>query len=439
MPFLPSSILGMWFRGLLAIAILAGSIYLLRQWSQELPQPAVRRGGEVTTSDDSRRTSRAEDRPAVEVHRPAVAASFSERLAAWRPGFYRQTALLAGGLALALLGLGGRFFASSRLFRRPGGDEPEPLRSSDVHRLRRPDGTTIQVELFGPADAPQLILTHGWGNDSDSFYYVKRQLSDRFRLICWDLPGHGRSTRAQNNDYSTERLAQDLRAVVDMAAPGPVTLVGHSLGGMTVLTFCRLFPELAGTRVRSLVLVHTTYTNPLRTMRWGSLYSALQKPLIEPLLHLTVWLSPLAWLMNWLSYLNGSAHRSTARQSFAGTETRGQLDFAARYTVQTSPAVLARGALGMLRYDVRDILPAVPVKSEVVAAESDPVCQPEASRVLATELPEARCDTLAPARHLGLLERNTEFSALLKREGIRAPSEPKSSDSSPAAVEHVAR
>ncbi|HEX2212505.1 MAG TPA: hypothetical protein VHH12_03420, partial [Mycobacterium sp.] len=110
-------------------------------------------------------------------------------------------------------------------------------------------------------------------------------------------------------------------------------------------------PESLGRRVAGLVLVHTTYTNPVRTTRWAGLLTALQKPVIEPLLHLTIWLSPLVWLMNWLSYLNGSAHRSTRTQSFGGTETWGQLDFAARYMPHASPAVLARGMFGMLAYD----------------------------------------------------------------------------------------
>ena len=42
-------------------------------------------------------------------------------------------------------------------------------------------------------------------------------------------------------------------------------LLGHSIGGMIVLTFCRQFPKALGTTVNSLTLVHTTYTNPLRT------------------------------------------------------------------------------------------------------------------------------------------------------------------------------
>lgn len=158
-----------------------------------------------------------------------------------------------------------------------------------------------------------------------------------------------------------------------------------------------------------MVLVNTTYTNPVRTTRMAGLKSALQKPLIEPLLHLTIWLSPLVRVMNWLSYLNGSAHRSAERSGFSGRETRGQLDFVARYTPRTSPAVLARGMLGMLRYDATDALPAIPVPTLIVTGDRDPVCKPSASERMRAEIPAATLLALSPAKHQGLIEHHGQF------------------------------
>ena len=225
--------------------------------------------------------------------------------------------------------------------------------------------------MYGPADGPTIVLTHGWGANATEWYYLKKQLGDRFRLIAWDLPGLGLSKRPDNNDYSLDKMARDLDAVVALAGNTPVVLLGHSIGGMISLTYCRLFPESLGRKVSGLVLVHTTPTNPVRTTRNAGLYTALQKPVIEPLLHLTIWLSPLVWAMNWMSYLNGSAHRSTAKESFAGTETRGQLDFAARFMPHASPAVLARGMFGMLAYDASATLKTIDVPVLVVPGDRD--------------------------------------------------------------------
>jgi pimeloyl-ACP methyl ester carboxylesterase len=185
---------------------------------------------------------------------------------------------------------------------------------------------------------------------------------------------------------------------------------GDSIGGMISLTHAKLFPESLGSRVCGMVLAHTTYTNPVRTTRLAGLKTALQKPVIEPLLHLTIRLSALVRLMNRLSYWNGSAHRSAEKSGFSGRETRGQLDFIAAYTPRTSPAVLARGMLGMLRYDAADALRTITVPVLVVAGDKDPVCKPEASERMRTDIPAAESLTLSPARHEGLLEHHEKFS-----------------------------
>jgi hypothetical protein len=65
---------------------------------------------------------------------------------------------------------------------------------------------------------------------------------------------------------------------------------------MITLTFCRLFPQALGNRVKGIALVQTTYTNPVRTTNMAALLGALERPVIVPLLHLTIWLSPLLWL-----------------------------------------------------------------------------------------------------------------------------------------------
>jgi pimeloyl-ACP methyl ester carboxylesterase len=147
----------------------------------------------------------------------------------------------------------------------------------------------------------------------------------------------------------------------------------------------------------------------VRTTAQRGLYTALQKPVLEPLLHLTIWLSPLVWLMNCLSYLNGSAHVSTARQSFAGAESWEQLDYVARFLLHDSPAVLARGMLGMLRYDATATLEKIGVPVLVVSGDRDPLTAPDASERMRAALPVAHLMVLAPAKHQGMLERHGEF------------------------------
>jgi pimeloyl-ACP methyl ester carboxylesterase len=326
----------------------------------------------------------------------------------WEFGINWETAALLGGLTLLLCSIGGGLIGPL-WGRRRGADEPKAEQLGTIHRLQRPDGSELQVEIYGPEDAPPLVMTHGWGLDHNEWYYARRQLGDRYRLILWDLPGLGASIGPRDKDGGLDRLACDLEAVLQLAGGRPAVLVGHSIGGMIILTFCKLFPEALGTRVCGLVLAHTTYTNPVRTMQSAGIYTALQKPVLQPLCHLMIWLAPLVWAMNWLSYLNGSAQRSTERASFSGRETRGQLQFLTRHFVSAWPAVMARGLLAMFRYDATAVLGTIQVPTLVVTGDKDSTCTPEASEFISRSIPGARLVTLEPAKHCGLFEHSVQF------------------------------
>lgn len=296
------------------------------------------------------------------------------------------------------------------LLHRPGQDEPRPLRRGEVQRLIGPDGNEIQVECYGPEHAPPLILTHGWGPDSTVWYYAKKQLSDRFRVIVWDLPGLGKSEKPRHRDYSLENFARNLEVVLRVAGDQPAILLGHSMGGMMLLTFCRLFPQHLGRRVAGLIVVDGTYTNPLKTAIFSKLLLALQKPVLEPLLYLAIGLSPLLWVTSWLSYLNGFTLLTTEISGFTGRETRGQLNFSTLIGLKASPGVLARGTLAMLRFNETETLPRISVPTLVVVGKSDIVTRPFANQRISQAIPQAELAVLAPGGHMGLMERNQQFS-----------------------------
>ncbi|OMQ10688.1 alpha/beta hydrolase, partial [Modestobacter sp. VKM Ac-2676] len=82
------------------------------------------------------------------------------------------------------------------------------------------------------------------------------------RLVFYDQRGHGTSGRGDAAHATIEQLGADLEAVLEARVPrGPVVLVGHSMGGMTVLAFARRRPELFGDRVVGAALVSTSSGN----------------------------------------------------------------------------------------------------------------------------------------------------------------------------------
>lgn len=242
--FTPSAVIAMWFRGLFGVAVISAAIYLFALWYRELPQPV--------------QTVQAFPNQRVDQIDAVRAPGALRKISNWRPGFDKPTALLSGAILLSMWSLGvGRFLYP--LLRRPGNDEPTSYRTGRQSRLARPDGTQLQIEEYGKTDGPTVILTHGWGMDSTEWYYAKKELAKDYRVIVWDLPGVGLSTRALNRDYSMERFASDLHAIVGWSGASQIVLVGHSIGGMILQTFARLFP--ATPAVAGMALVHTTYKN----------------------------------------------------------------------------------------------------------------------------------------------------------------------------------
>lgn len=396
MPIMPFTILAIWLRALLAVAILGGGIYLAREWYED---------AHVDVTPDAARevdlsVPREDGSPLV--FRPDL-------------GWNWETAKLAGAVALLSVALAGLPIAKglARLLLRKGDNEPNSGRNGEVRLLARPDGSEIHVELYGPPDAPPIVLTHGWGANATVWYYTKKHLGGRFRLIAWDLPGLGRSKKPDDNNYSLEKLAADLDIVLALAGDKPALLVGHSIGGMIILTFCRIFPGALKNRVTGLVLVHTTPTNPVRTTKMAGLYTALEKPVLIPLMYLMIWTWPLVWLMNWLAYFNGTAHKSTASEAFCGTQTRGQLDFAAGFMPQGRPDILARGMLGMIHYDALPALPGINVPTLVIPGDQDVTTKPEASAMIRSGVPGAGLSALSPGKHMGLIEHNESFDTLV--------------------------
>ena len=384
---IPIFILQTWLLGLLSLGVVGGAVYLAYEWQQRSWgwDPVLKQW----------------------IFTPNF-------------GLNEETMLFVAAIILTLLALAGGMIVKGilRLTSRGKADPDADPRSAPTptsqQRLRRPDGSELQIEFYGPEDGTPIVLTHGWGLDTREWNYLKRDLSDRFRLIVWDEPGLGKSTRPTNRDYSLENLARDLEAVLALAGDKPAILLGHSIGGMITLTFCRLFPSALGSRVIGLVLTHTTPTNPVRTTSGAAFYTAIEKPVLVPLMYLTIALSPLVWLMNWLSYLNGSAHLTNKLSSFGGTETWEQIDFSTKFQPQASPAVMARGMLGMMRYDATKTLAAISVPTLVVAGNRDSTTKPEASERICASIPGARLITLTPAKHLGLIEHHTRYAEVVR-------------------------
>lgn len=112
--------------------------------------------------------------------------------------------------------------------------------------------------------APTVVFSHGYCLNQDSWHFQRAALRGALRTVHWDQRSHGRSERGRAQRAGTEPvtidlLGRDLKAVLDAAVPeGPIVLVGHSMGGMTVMALADQFPDFVAERVSAVALIGTS-------------------------------------------------------------------------------------------------------------------------------------------------------------------------------------
>jgi pimeloyl-ACP methyl ester carboxylesterase len=131
----------------------------------------------------------------------------------------------------------------------------------------------LAVEEIGPRDAPlTVVFVHGYTLSMASWTFQRRTLAAELatanghrpdvRLVFYDQRGHGASSRGAADRSTIEQLARDLDAVLATRVPrGPVVVVGHSMGGMTIMGLAALRPELFGSKIVGAALISTSSGN----------------------------------------------------------------------------------------------------------------------------------------------------------------------------------
>lgn len=320
-------------------------------------------------------------------------------------------AALGVAAASAAVGFAAERYVVGRSLR---GDDP--YRDEPLGRLRgtpsvveTDDGVRLYVETDDLPDAAgTVVFIHGYALTSDSWHFQRRDLRGKARLVFFDHRSHGRSSRAPDESEVTfERLATDLSEVLDQAVrPGPVVLVGHSMGGMTVMALAEERPELFGDRVAGVVLVTTSPRDvqppsiglPGPAGRLGHrvlpgvVAAAARRPeLVERGRRAG---SDLGYVL-------------TRRYSFGTERSPALVEFTAAMNATTPIGVVAR-FLPLFSANDRAAATAAlrGVPTVILAAERDRLTPVEDSRELALELPDAAYVEVAGAGHMLPLERH---------------------------------
>ena len=199
---------------------------------------------------------------------------------------------LAGGAVVAGAGLAGRSAVRrSRAHAVTDRDEVHvfPFDADRTVAVTAVDGLVLHVEIDEPEgwtpERPTVVLVHGFVLNLSSWVHQRRELVEAgYRVVSYDHRGHGRSGQSSMEGATIDQLARDLRLVIDEVvderAPGaPLVVVGHSMGGMTLMAFGELFPELIATRIVGVCFMATSAGGEGHLISLG--YGALVGRLIE--------------------------------------------------------------------------------------------------------------------------------------------------------------
>lgn len=120
------------------------------------------------------------------------------------------------------------------------------------------DGVPLDVAIRG-THGPTVLFCHGFTADSEFWTPQIEALAVHARVVTWDQRGHGRSGWGEPSHATVDQTGRDLAAVLDAVAPSsPVVLVGHSMGGMTIMALAERNPRFFTERVAGVALVCTS-------------------------------------------------------------------------------------------------------------------------------------------------------------------------------------
>jgi pimeloyl-ACP methyl ester carboxylesterase len=313
----------------------------------------------------------------------------------------------------AAAGLAAERYAIGRVRLAPDPDADEPFFRLPADRVRRvvaDDGLPLHIEEVGPERAPlTVVFCHGYTQQLAVWHYQRLALAEEGvgKLVFWDQRSHGKSGRSAAENTTIDQLGRDLHAVLQACAPtGKVVLVGHSMGGMTIMALADRFPELFGSRVTGVALIATS-TGKLASVTFG-LPAAMQHVTGRVLPYLTRGMRGRPQLFEGGRRLGTDlAFVATRRAAFGLDDVSPSLvEFVERMTGETPVDVIAEFYDTFMSHDKLEALGVLRDVETLVLVGSKDVITPVAhSRTIAAALPDAQLVVVEGAGHMVQLEK----------------------------------
>jgi pimeloyl-ACP methyl ester carboxylesterase len=280
------------------------------------------------------------------------------------------------------------------------------------------DGTALAVGDYGSdvSAAHTVVLLHGLCLDQTSWRiparHLFRQWGDDVRIVAYDHRGHGDSARAPMRTYRIDQLASDLAEVlIALRVAGPLTLAGHSMGGMAALAYLGRPASDRPADPTSLVLVATAAGN-IAKRGLGRLLATPAALLLCSLIHH----APLRAADHTVRTLARPVCAALGGAHGYGSTERSTLAEISAAAVNTTPLTTAAGFLPSLRaYDVSDTLGRICAETTVISGGADVLIPFSHACDLVAGIPGATHVHQLAAGHMLLHEAPHVVSAAISR------------------------
>jgi pimeloyl-ACP methyl ester carboxylesterase len=335
----------------------------------------------------------------------------------------RRAGLLAVAAATVAAGAATGVAAQRRVVGRarsapdPYADEAFGSLHSSPREVRADDGVALHVEVDGADQAPPtVVFVHGFTLSLDCWHFQRRDLGDLGRLVFYDQRSHGASGRSPREHATIDQLGKDLFTLLQEVVPtGPVVLVGHSMGGMTVLALADQHPEIFGDRIVGVALVGTAAGAFAETIFGipGVVGRAL-RPVAPGVIRAANHRAAL--LERGRKAGSDVAFLLTRQLSYGDNAPPSLVAFMERMLAGTSVEVMTEFFDTFLSHDKLDALDVLRgVETLVLCGDRDRLTPPHNSEAMAAALPDAEFVLVRGAGHMVMLEQADTVNAAIRR------------------------
>jgi pimeloyl-ACP methyl ester carboxylesterase len=172
---------------------------------------------------------------------------------------------VAGAAGIAAAGTAIGVAQRHRVIARRGAGDATPFGTlhSPPLTVVADDGVDLHVEVDEvegavPHEDLTLVFVHGYSLNLDCWHFQRAAYRGQVRAVYYDQRSHGRSARSPEENCTIEQLGHDLRRVIEATVPGRCVVIGHSMGGMSIISLAQHHPGLFGDTVVGAALVSTT-------------------------------------------------------------------------------------------------------------------------------------------------------------------------------------